>query len=164
MIDTDALFRIGDSAEEAGNYDVARASFEQGASLGDVICLTRLANLFDLGLGCETDKAAAMQLYRRAWRRGSEIAANNIAILYREAGNSKAMFRWFKRAADRGDESANLELAKCYLRGIGVRRSWDLGIRRLAAAAAGPNLFEAEREEVLALLAQFRPKLVADKT
>jgi uncharacterized protein len=163
MISTDALFRIGDAAEESGDYDLARASFEKGASFGDEVCLTRLARMFDLGLGCEADRAAAMRCYQKAWRRGSEIAANNIAILYREAGNPRAKFRWFKRAVDRGDEDANVELAKCYLHGIGVRRSLYLGVRCLAAASSGADVFEATREEAAALLAQFRPKLITSQ-
>jgi TPR repeat protein len=88
-----------------------------------VNCLERVANMLDLGLGCTADKALAMRCYQRAWRRGSNIAANNIAILYREAGNPRAMFRWFKRAVERGDEGANVDLAKCYFGGLGVRRS-----------------------------------------
>jgi TPR repeat protein len=103
-----------------------------------------------------------MRCYQRAWRRGRcYVAANNIAVLYRESGNLKAMFQWFERAAEQGDEDALVELAKCYLDGLGVRRSIDQALRRLAAAASKPNLFEASREEVGALLAEFRPKVIA---
>jgi hypothetical protein len=54
-----------------------------------------LANIYDLGVGVSVDKAEAMRLYRRAWRKRSSVAANNIAILYREHDNRRAMFRWF---------------------------------------------------------------------
>jgi TPR repeat protein len=162
MINTEALFRIGDAAEDAGDYERARQAFEKGAALGDVSCLNRLAYLFDVGIGVEVDKAFAMRCYQRAWRRGRcYVAANNIAVLYRESGNLKAMFQWFERAAEQGDEDALVELAKCYLDGLGVRRSIDQALRRLAAAASKPNLFEASREEVGALLAEFRPKVIA---
>jgi len=161
MINTEALFRIGDAAEEAGDYERALQSFEKGAALGDVSCLTRLAYLFDVGIGVAIDKAFAMRCYQRAWRRGRcYIAANNIAVLYRESGKLRAMFRWFERAAKQGDDDALLELAKCYLGGVGVRRSIDQALRRLSAAASRPNLFEATREEVAALLAELRPKVV----
>ena len=56
MVSTDALFRIADAAEEAGNYELARLSFERAASLGCADCLTRLAYLFDVGIGVEVDK------------------------------------------------------------------------------------------------------------
>lgn len=161
MISTEALFRIGDAAAEAGDHERARRSFEQGAALGDVPCLMRLGYMFDLAMGVERDTAFAMRCYQQAWRReGSEAAANNIARLYSEAGNSRAMFRWFKRAADHGDDGAQVDLAKCYLRGVGVRKSVDEAVKCLAAALAGANICEAERKEAAALLAEFRPRLV----
>ena len=102
MVNTEALFRIGDAAQDEGNFALARQSFERGAALGDAECLCRLAYMFDIGRGVDTDKAAAMRFYQRAWRRGSTTAGMNIAILYRERRNSPAMFRWWKRVADTG--------------------------------------------------------------
>jgi hypothetical protein len=67
MVNTDALFRIGDAAEDEGNFTLARQSFERGSALGDTTCLCRLARMFDLGLGVGTDKLMAMRLYQRAW-------------------------------------------------------------------------------------------------
>jgi TPR repeat protein len=165
MISTEALFRIGDAAQDAGDHHRARRAFEQGAALGDIWCLLRLAYMFDIGLGVEADKAFAMRCYQRAWRRGhSEVAANSIALLYREAGDRRAMFRWFLRAAERGDDGAQVDVAKCYLDGIGVRKSVPEGMKRLAAAVAGANICEAEREEAAALLAKFRPRLVVNRS
>src|SRR5579871_6621204 len=99
MAATDLLAEQGDGAEEAGDFALARRSFEEGAALGDEVCLTRLAYMFDVGKGVEIDKQHAMGLYRQAWRRwrSQVAAASNIAILYREAGNVRAMFRWFAR-------------------------------------------------------------------
>lgn len=68
MVDTSALFRIGDAAEEAGNLAHALKAFERGAALGNVDCLCRLAYLFDTGTGVEADKATAIRLYQRARR------------------------------------------------------------------------------------------------
>jgi len=93
MINTEALFRIGDAAEEAGDYERALQSFEKGAALGDVSCLTRLAYLFDVGIGVAIDKAFAMRCYQRAWRRGRcYIAANNIASFTGKAENCGRCF------------------------------------------------------------------------
>lgn len=160
MVNTEALFRIGDAAEEDGNYPLARQSFERGAALGHVECLCRLACLFDVGSGVETDKAMAMRLYRRAWRLGSTAAGANIAILYREKESWRAMFRWWKRVADTGDGSAQFEMAKCYLDGIGVRRSPQSGLRCLAIAVASNQIFEDDREAAAALLTSLRPRQV----
>jgi TPR repeat protein len=165
MVEAEALFRLGDTAEEAGDYVRARQLFEQGAALGHESCLTRLALMFDVGKGVEIDKPFAMRCYRRAWRRGrSQVAANNIAILYREAGNRRAMFRWFKRGAEHGDGDALVELAKCYLGGLGVRRSANEALVRLSAALTSSNISEASREEAAALLAALRPALVVSNS
>jgi uncharacterized protein len=163
MVNTDALFRIADAAEEAGNYDLARQSFERGAALGDPSCLMRLAYMHDVGgLGVAADKRQAMQLYRSAWRRGCPGAANNIAILYREQGNHRAMFQWFKREADAGDGGAYLDLAKCYLAGTGIRKDAQAALRCLATAVGSglEDITEAEREEAQALMDTLRPRAV----
>ena len=161
MVDTEVLFRIADAAEGEGNLQLARQSFERGASLGSVECLTRLAYIYDVGLGVEADKALAMRLYQRAWRRGREIvAANNIAILYRERGDHRAMFKWFCRAADEGDGSAALDMAKCYLTGHGAQRDQAAALRCLASALQSVYISEAEREEATALMAGFAPYAV----
>jgi uncharacterized protein len=161
MVSTDALFRIADAAEEGGNFELARQSFERGAALGDASCIMRLAYMYDVGgLGVEIDKVRAMQLYRRAWRQGCPGCATNIAILYREQGNHRAMFQWFKREADAGCGDAQLDLAKCYLNGTGVRKSAQAALRCFAAAIGSENVTEASREEAQAILETLRPSIV----
>ena len=161
MVDTEALFRIGDAAQDDGKLDFARRSFERGAALGDVECLTRLAYMHDLGLGTDVDKQLAMTLYQRAWRIArSIVAATNIAILYRERGNHRAMFTWYQRAASEGDASALFDMAKCYLKGIGVRASPQAGLRCLASAITSIYITEAEREEAVALMSNLAPRSI----
>jgi uncharacterized protein len=163
MVTTDALFHIAGAAEEAANYDLARQSLERGAALGDAGCIMRLAYMHDVGeLGVTADKDRAMQLYRSAWRKGCPGAANNIAILYREQGNHRAMFQWFKREADAGDGGAHLDLAKCYLAGTGVRKDTQAALRCLAVAVASSlqDITEAEQEEAQALMDTLRPRAV----
>ena len=161
MVETEVLFRMADAAEEAGDFDRVRELFERGAALGDISSITRLAYMHDLGLGIPTDKAAAMRLYRHAWRRSSStVAATNIAILYREQANRRAMFKWFHRAAKAGDGSAQFEIAKCYLGGIGVRKSVQSGLRSLSAAIDSIYITEAEREEAAELKLAFTPRSI----
>jgi len=163
MVNTDALLHIADAAEEAGNYDLARRSLERGAALGDAGCMMGLAYIHDVGgLGAKEDKHRAMRLYRSAWRKGWSGAANNIAVLYRERGNHRAMFQWFKRAADAGDGGAHLDLAKCYLAGTGVRKDVQAALRCLATAIDTDleSITEAEREEAQALMKTLRLRVV----
>ncbi|WP_093019206.1 tetratricopeptide repeat protein [Sphingobium sp. YR768] len=157
MVDTSALFRIGDAAEEAGNFAHARKAFERGAALGDADCLCRLAYLFDTGTGVEADKAKAMRLYQRAWRQERNITAgSNIAILYRERKDWRTMFRWFQRVAETGDGSSQLDMAKCYLRGRGVKRDLQAALRCLAAAESSIFISEYERGLARRLLWKLR--------
>ncbi len=160
MADADEFFSRGDDAQEAGDFDLARRCFEQGAALGDANCLSRLAYLYDVGMGVPIDKRRARGLYLRAWRLGCHVAGNNLAILHREAGNHGAMARWFRRAMERGDNGARIELAKCYLQGLGVEPSPTLALRNLQVALADDDIVDWERDEAQALVASLAPKLV----
>jgi len=100
-----------------------------------------------------------MRLYRRAWRIDrNTVAGGNIAILYRERRNWRQTFRWWQRVAQLGDGSAELELAKCYLRGQGVRRDPQAALRCLAVAEGSTYISEYERELARRLLRRLRPR------
>lgn len=157
MPDTEVLLRITHAAAENGDLDRARRCYEQGAALGDEMCLQALGYMYDVGEGAAEDKALAMKLYRQAWRRGSHAAATNIAILYREQGRTGMMFRWFERVAAAGDGSAQLEMAKCYLSGSGVRKNPQSALRCLAVAIGSLYISEYEREEAHEMLATLAP-------
>ena len=152
-------FTVGDAAEGAAQFELARRSFEAGARLGDVLCLSRLAYQYDVGIGVAVDKRQARLLYLRAWRLGCHVAGSNLAILHREFGNLRAMAWWFRRAADRGDDDARVDLAKCYLHGQGVEPSQELAMRHLQAALASGNLCGSTREKAEELLAGLFPRL-----
>lgn len=158
MPDTDALLRIAYDAAEAGNLKHARRCYEAGAALGDGMCLQALGYMYDVGEGVVADKALAMKLYRGAWNAGDHAAAINIAVLYRDKGNKRMMFRWYQRVAHAGDGSAQLEMARCYLSGTGVRKDITAALRCLAAATASDYITEHEREEAQVMLAALRPR------
>jgi hypothetical protein len=160
MLETAALLRIACDAAEAGNFDHARQCYETGAALGDAVCLHNLGYMYDVGEGVTADKAMAMGLYQKAWRRGGHVSGTNIAILYREMGKKRQMFRWYERVARAGDGSAQLEMAKCFLGGTGVRMDIMAALRCLAVANASDDLTECERNEVQLLLAELKPEIV----
>lgn len=157
---TDALLRIAYTAAENGDFAHARRCYEQGAALGDFMCLHALGYMHDVGEGVSENKPLAMKIYRRAWRLGSHASATNIAVLYREQGKSRLMFRWYQRVAAAGDGSAHLEMAKCYLAGSGVRKNAEEALRCLATAIGSHYISEYEREEAQALVAELSPRLV----
>jgi TPR repeat protein len=116
--------------------------------------------MFDLGIGGPVDKIEAMRCYRQAWRQRSTVAANNIAILYRERGNRRAMFQWFMRGALEDDGDAMVDVAGCYLKGTGVRRNAELALRWLAKAEHNTNITEGSQDEAAAMLTALRPRFV----
>ncbi len=124
------------------------------------MCLQALGYMYDVGEGVNVDKPLAMALYRRAWRKGSYAAAANIAILYREQGKYRTMFRWFAKVAEAGDGSAQLHMAKCYLSGQGVRKNPQAALRYLAMAVKSEYIAEFEREEAQELLEELAPRPV----
>jgi TPR repeat protein len=75
-------------------------------------------------------------------------------------GSIECMFGWFQRAADTGDGSAQLNIAKCYLNGIGVRTDVSAGLRCLAIAIQSNCISEVEREEAVSLRSTFAPRPV----
>jgi TPR repeat protein len=160
MPTADFLLLTGHAAEEAGNFEIARQSFERAGILGDSTGWTRLAYMYDNGIGCEIDKAYAMRCYKKAWRMRDDIAANNIAILYREAGKRRAMFQWFKRAAEMGDDDALVQVAKCLVDGVGVRKDTLTAMCYLAEATVSNRITESGREEAEELLSGLRPRSV----
>lgn len=160
MLDTDALLRIAYEAAEAGNFEHARRCYERGAALGDGMCLQALGYMYDVGEGVAADKALALKLYRMAWKRGSHAAATNIALLYRKMGNKRTMFRWYQRVARAGDGSAQLEMARCYMSGTGVRKDIQAALRCLAVANTSEYITEYEREEAQAMLAAMKLRSV----
>ena len=102
-----------------------------------------------------------MRLYQRAWRKDRNIAAgSNIAVLYRERRQWHAMFRWWRRVAETGDGSSQLEMAKCYLRGRGTRRDLQAALRCLAAAEASDYISAYERGLARRLLRKLRPRSI----
>lgn len=159
MTSTDTLSRIANAAAEKGDFTHARECYERGAALNDFLCLHSLGYMYDVGEGVVEDKAVAMKLYRKAWALGSHASAANIAILYRQQSRRRTMFRWYERVALAGDGSARLDIAKCYLNGIGVRKNVQAALRNLVVAVASDYITECEREEAQALLQSLRPQL-----
>lgn len=160
MPDTDALLRIAYNAAENGDFAHARRCYEQGAALGDFMCLHALGYMHDVGESVPENKALAMKIYRKAWRLGSHASGSNIAVLYREQGRISMMFRWYQRVAAAGDGSAHLEMAKCYLAGYGVRKNLQAARQCLAVAIGSQFIAEYEREEAQLLLVGLSPRLV----
>ena len=117
----DALFRLGDELEEAGALGRAYRTFLRGARKGSVDCADRVAVMLADGKGVRRDSKEALRWLRWTFRRGSGIAAPNMAVTYAESGRWHLAYRWWQRVNAQGG-GEELCLAMCLLEGLGVRR------------------------------------------
>lgn len=155
-----------DDAWESGELMRAFSLFSEGAALGIEGCMLNLGYFYDEGIGVSEDKAQAMHWYKRLYRRSkvtnplhSAVAASNIAILYREQGKHRLEFQWFQRSAQLNDGDSEVDLAKLYMEGKGVRRSLTLAKAALERALESNHITEADREEAADLLCQVEREL-----
>lgn len=59
---------------------------------------------------------------KTALRRGDPVAAGNIAVAYRDLGDLRRAFHWWRSAATAGDGDAWVDVGYCLQYRIGVRR------------------------------------------
>ena len=71
----------------------------------------------------------AIRRLKNKLRLGDAIASNNIAATYRELGNLRRAFQWWRRTAGPKDGDAWLEVGYCLQYGIGTRRDRTAAIR-----------------------------------
>ncbi len=150
--DSKSLEMEAHEAWDGGDLKKAFELFNQCAANGFIGCMLDLGYFYDEGLGVAQDKTKAMFWYKRAYRKGDSSAASNIAILYREQGRNNLMFQWFQRSVALGDGDSEVELAKLYMQGIGVRKSLSKAKELLRRAQASAHITEAGREEATEML------------
>jgi TPR repeat protein len=154
--DTDVLFIRAAKHEENGDLRSAFRLYLAGAKAGDTGCQLNVGNFYDAGTGVRRNRSAALYWYKRAYRRGVSSAASNIGIMRRNENNPKRALKWFQRAVRLGDDEANLEIAKHYLRNEGNRRK---AIHHLEKVCRSNRVTEAAVKEATKLLKQIRSQL-----
>lgn len=90
--------------------------FLMGAKAGDTSSQVNLGYLYDKGIGVRASRTKAVHWYRRAYKKGDPVAANNIATIKRDQGRLSEAIRWFNRAIDGGLTDSALELGQIYVR------------------------------------------------
>ena len=152
---TEAMVVEAHDAWEAGRLKEAFRLFKRNAEAGSIHAMLNFGYFHDAGIGTPVDKAEALRWYKRAHRLGEMAAASNIATVYQEQGNHRLMVAWYRRAIDMQDDDACVDLAKCLLDGIGVRRSPEDAVRLLRRAVASDRITRAGREEAQAMLRDY---------
>ncbi|EKV31818.1 hypothetical protein C882_3569 [Caenispirillum salinarum AK4] len=115
------------AAYKMGDYDTARALWEDLAAKGNTTAMVNLANLFEQGQGAPADRAAALEWTRKAAEAGDPRAMVSLGVAH-EGGASglprdlEAAERWFRKAAGAGDADAHFNLGVLLLtnRGQGL--------------------------------------------
>jgi TPR repeat protein len=131
--DPDALVNLGVLCEEGlrhpdgtvlvrRNLREARRCFERAVQLGDAAGVDSLATLLSRPGARPADIVRAEALYRSSFRKGYTTAAYNLACEYKHRGRYREAYRWYQRAHDAGDPSAELQLGLAELYGVGTRR------------------------------------------
>jgi TPR repeat protein len=110
------LFTRAHAAWERGDTRDAFRLFRLGANAGDASAQLNVGYMYDEGIGVRSSRQKALDWYRRAYRRGSAAAANNIGLVLRDKGRYSDAVRWLERARRRGDADSGLSIAEIYLK------------------------------------------------
>lgn len=143
------LFLRADRMRDRGNLRSAFRLFLAAAKAGDRASQLNVGYCYDTGSGTRRDRSAALQWYRRAYRRRDANAAAAIGTIWRDEGKTKRALLWFRRAVKLGDDDSNIEIAKYYLHS-GLSR--HKAIPYLTKVCQSDNVTEASAEEAKRLL------------
>lgn len=125
-----------------------RRAAEHGSSAAQNTLGVVLSN----GDGVRKNVGEALSWLRKAFRAGDVIAAQNIAVTYREIGDFRTAVKWFRKSADAGDGDALVQLAIHYYWGKGVRKNPKAAVRCFRMASKAKNICEAGRDDAFFFL------------
>jgi len=126
--------------------------FRRAAEHGSATAQNNLGVLLGNGNGVRKNVAEALLWLKKAFRAGDSCAANNIAITYRENGDLRRAFKWFRRAAEARDGDALVQLGIHYYWGKGVRRNPRAAVRCFRAATKTKNISGMGRDDAFFFL------------
>jgi TPR repeat protein len=139
---------------EKGKLSDAHKLFLKAAKAGEVTAQNNLAIFYDDGLGVQRNPKKAIYRFKQAYNRGYSVAASNLGVIYRKNGRLKTALRWFVRAANLGDEEADLHIGRLYLQ-IGKP---ELAIESLTRVCRSDMVSEDASTDAKKLLRSLRRK------
>jgi len=123
------------------------------AESGNTLAEFSLGLAHDLGWGTLQDWREALRWYSRAYRKGYDSAANNIATIYRDRGSLRLAFEWYRRAMDLGEGGACVDVGYYLHHGIRVKRDLARAQNLYRRAIRSKQICEYDREEAMYCLA-----------
>ncbi len=145
----ESLYERAGRAWNDGRLRTAFRLFLASAESGNRQAWEILAYFYDCGVGVGANQEEALRWYRRAYRCGSYLAANNIGVIWRTRGKLGRAVGWFERALKLGDEDARLEIARTLLLKGRDRRAVEVHLRKAIRAT---SITEGTKEEAKRLL------------
>ncbi len=124
----------------------------RAAERGSGPAQNNLGVLLSNGNGVRKNVEEALLWLKKAFRAGDTCAAQNIAITYRENGDLKTAFKWFRRAAEAADGDALIQLGIHYYWGKGVRRNPRAAVRCFRTATKVKNISGMGRDDAFFFL------------
>jgi hypothetical protein len=86
-------------------------------------------------------------------RKGDTSAMHNVGATYRILGKQAVAFRWWRKSAELGDGTDNLEVGYCFHHGAGVRKDLAAAARAYEKAMVSDRASQLDREEAMYLRA-----------
>jgi uncharacterized protein len=126
--------------------------FRRAAEHGSGPAQNNLGVLLGNGHGVKKNVQKALWWLRKAFRSGDPCAAQNIAITYRENGNSKAAVKWFRKAIEAGDGDALIQLGIHYYWGKGIRKNPRAAVQCFRTATKAKNVSGGGRDDAFFFL------------
>ena len=109
------LFNKADEAYRNGDVKLAFRLFSLASEGGDSSAMSRLAMMYGDGEGIPYDFDKSVYWDLQAIDAGCTSSMSNLAITYRNYGDTREARKWFEKAYKAGDVDAALELAKMLL-------------------------------------------------
>ncbi|MCX7010907.1 MAG: tetratricopeptide repeat protein [Kiritimatiellaeota bacterium] len=134
-----ALISLGTKYDNEKQYELAFASFEAAAKLGDAEAQNQIGYYYSRGLGVERDDVKCAEWSGKSAEQGNAIGQFNLGLSYGngrgvEKNGAKAA-KLFQQAAEQGMSKAQIALGELYLEGKVVPKNISKGIELLEKAA-----------------------------
>lgn len=128
----EGLYMIGAAYQYAGKGEDALRYLQKAAAQGNPLAYSQMGEIYMQGAIVPQDLPKAIQMFEKGAAGGSTASMTYLGDMYE---NRQEAFRWYLRAAEKGDAYAQSRLGDNYLTGHGVERNIPESLRWYTAAA-----------------------------
>ncbi|MFV0468403.1 MAG: tetratricopeptide repeat protein [Dysgonomonas sp.] len=131
------------------DYEQSFHWYERAMKKGNIDATLRLADFMSEGIGCKKNIEKAITLYLICIDKERSIAANNLATIFRDMKNYIEAFKYYKLANDLMSkeyriDTYSLNVAMCYLYGIGVKQDIDTAVEQIKKLVEPNNNYSCQ--------------------